>query len=67
MEPITDQEVDKKLESLAAIIKAWIKTESGPSMTIWRKDLALKVTFKGWKKIILERDFKRAEAEANGN
>ena len=53
-EPLTD----KDLEPLMGVIRAWMISESGPTqMKFSHPKLQVQVTIRGYKKIILERQF----------
>jgi hypothetical protein len=49
---------EEKIEKIMEVIRVWIKTESGPTRAVFSvPDLKVKITIKGYKKIILERTF----------
>lgn len=51
-------EVQDKVSDLLDVIRTWIVTESGPQMAAFsHPELKVKVTIRGYKKIILERTF----------
>ncbi|PWT73851.1 MAG: hypothetical protein C5B59_12365 [Bacteroidetes bacterium] len=53
-------ERELSLRSLFDLIRAWIFSESGPTqMSVFIPALKLHITIRGYKKIILERDFSR--------
>jgi hypothetical protein len=48
----------KQLESVLALIKTWIETESGPTQCDFSQpDLQLSIKIRGYKRLILERKF----------
>lgn len=47
-----------RIDKLLAVIKAWIETESGPTlMKFHDPELQVQVSIRGYKKITLERTF----------
>ena len=57
-----------ELHALLDLIRTWVETESGPTMmTISNQKLNVRISIRGYKKIILERTFGKERSQEGGD